>query len=75
MENLEYVTNSENIIHAHNNGLIKKYQRKVTKRIISTGERITYTSETIAAQENQSTVSYIIKRCKCPTKSGRKDNF
>ena len=51
VDNLEWTTYSENTIHAHQTGLIKKFTKKIN-RIDSDGNQVEYNSITEAATKN-----------------------
>lgn len=75
LENLEYVTASENILHAHRTNLVKQYCRPVIKTILATGEEITYHSIKEAAEQNVLGKTAIRNRCTGETKCNGKDGI
>jgi hypothetical protein len=64
LENLEYVTASENTFHAHETGLINQYCKPVIRINVTTGEEVKYSSVKIAASQNILSESSIHRHCK-----------
>jgi hypothetical protein len=71
LENLEYVNQSQNIQHANDMGLVKRFYRPVIKTIIATGEEIKYSSIKIAAEQNNICSSIIGAKCRGVRPNGK----
>lgn len=75
LDNLEYVTPSENLLHAHQTNLLKQYCRPVIRQNIATGEIVRYPSIKLAAENNNRSKSSIADCCHGRNKSNGKDWF
>lgn len=63
VENLEVITQADNVRHAVKSGLMKPGSKKVVKINKNTGERVEYESISKAVMENKGTVSTISQWC------------
>lgn len=75
LENLEYLTQSQNLAHAHGTNLTKQYSRPVIRVTLATGERTRYSSIKTAAEFMGVSKSYIANRCHGRCQSNGKDGF
>lgn len=75
LDNLEYVTGSENMLHAHATGLVNQYCRPVIGIVTATGEELKYLSIKAAAASINKCENYVRNRCTGKSKSNGKDGI
>jgi hypothetical protein len=75
LDNLEYVTSSENSLHAHSIGLVNQYCHPVIRVTVNTGEEITYSSIAEASRLNDLSRTAIRARCMGSIKSNGENGY